>query len=53
MAFRNRTDEGLLDRPPRTLAEIVATRGLVVEVHVLPALDLAADLPRAALAPAA
>ncbi len=53
VAFRYRTDEGLLDRPPRTLAEIVATRGLVVEVHVLPALDLAADLPRAALAPAA
>lgn len=53
VAFRYRTDEGLLDRPPRTLSEIVSTRGLVVEVHVLPALDLAADLPRAALAPAA
>lgn len=53
VAFRYRADGGLLDRAPRTLAEIVATRGLVVEVHLLPALDLAADLPRAALAPAA
>ena len=53
VAFRYRTDGGLLDRPPRTLAEIVATRGLVVEVHLLPALDMSAALPRAALAPAA
>lgn len=53
VAFRYRADGRLLDRPPRTLAEILATRGLVVEVHLLPALDLSADLPRAALAPAA
>jgi hypothetical protein len=53
VAFRYRAEGGLLDRPPRTLADIVAIRGLVVEVHLLPALDLAADLPRAALAPAA
>ena len=53
VAFRYRTDEGLLDRTPRSVAEIVAARGLVVEVHLLPALDLAATMPRAALAPAA
>lgn len=46
VAFRYRADGRLLDRPPQTLAEIVAIRGLVVEVHVLPALDLSADLPR-------
>ena len=42
VTFRYRTDAGLLDLPPRTLSEIVATRGLVVEVHLLPALDLTA-----------
>ena len=40
VTFRYRSDDGPLDRPPRTVAEIVATPGLVVEVHLLPALDL-------------
>jgi hypothetical protein len=53
VTFRYRTDDGLLDRAPRTVAEIVAARGLVVEVHVLPALDLAPAVPTAPLVPAA
>jgi hypothetical protein len=36
---RYRTDAGPLDRAPATLAEIVAARGLVVEVHLLAPLD--------------
>ena len=38
VAVRYRCDAGPLDRPPATLAEIAAARGLVVEVHLLPAL---------------
>jgi hypothetical protein len=53
VAVRYRTEAGPLDRAPRTLAEIVAVRGLVVEVHLLPALDHAADAVRPDLAPAA
>jgi hypothetical protein len=49
VAVRYRTDAGPLDVAPRTVAEIVAARGLVVEVHLLPALDLSAG----ALEPAA
>ena len=53
VALRYRCDGGLMDRPPRTLAEIVAVRGLVVEVHLLPALDVAAAVHPAVLTPAA
>lgn len=53
VAFRVRTAGELLDAPPRTVAEIVAAHGLVVEVHLLPALDLTADVPHARLAAAA
>jgi hypothetical protein len=53
VAFRYRTDGGLLDRAPRTVAEIVAARGLVVEVHLLPALELGVPASPARLVPAA
>jgi hypothetical protein len=52
VVIRYRTDAGPLDRPPGSLAEIVALRGLVVEVHLLPALDLSVH-PRRTLARAA
>lgn len=40
VAVRYRSDAGPLDRVPTTVREIVAIRGLVVEVHLLPALGL-------------
>jgi hypothetical protein len=53
VTFRYRSDDGPLDRPPRTVAEIVATPGLVVEVHLLQALDLATRDQRSPTAPTA
>jgi hypothetical protein len=53
VALRYRADGVLLDRPPRTLGDVLAARDLVVEVHLLPALDLAVSMPRERLAPAA
>jgi hypothetical protein len=42
VAVRFRTEAGALDRLPTTLQDVVAARGLVVEVHLLPALALEA-----------
>jgi hypothetical protein len=50
--IRYRTDAGPLGQAPATLAEIVAARGLVVEVHLLTPLDAAAS-PQRSLASAA
>jgi hypothetical protein len=48
VAIRYRSEAGPLDRLPTTLSEIVAIRGLVVEVHLLPALGLAREATPAA-----
>jgi hypothetical protein len=42
--LRYRTDAGPLDRAPATLAEVVEARGLVIEVHLLPAIDASRSL---------
>ena len=42
-----------LDRAPRTLEEVLAARDLVVEVHLLPPLDLADGVPGELLTPVA
>lgn len=46
VALTYRTDAGPLGRAPRDLQEIVALRGLVVEVHLLPAVDASAARDR-------
>jgi hypothetical protein len=53
VALRYRAGGFPLDRPPRTLPEVLAARDLVVEVHLLPPLDLAGGVPDDLLAPVA
>jgi hypothetical protein len=45
VAVHVRAEGRSLDHPPRTLAEVLAARELVVEVHLLPALDPADERP--------